>query len=209
MAAESEAAQPGRWPITEAPLFEIRIFDQPLDLGDETLLFTSANGVRAFLQNSPRRDLTALCAGVRTTEAAEAAGLTAKCLGDTVDALAFALIAAPPPTPMRHICGRHVTGDLPGRLRAAGLSAEATPLYNQVALPLDPAIRSNLTEGRFDTVILMSPRTARLFAEAVGPLPQTLRLLCLSEAVAQPVRALGADVSVAAEPRQPSLLAIL
>src|SRR4029434_1828997 len=60
------------------PLLEIRhLEDAEIDLdGVQTLLFTSANGVRAFAALSPRRDLKAFTVGDGSAEAARQAGFS-------------------------------------------------------------------------------------------------------------------------------------
>ena len=60
------------------PLLEIRhLEDAEIDLeGVQALLFTSANGVRAFAAVSPRRDLKALTVGDGSADAARHAGFT-------------------------------------------------------------------------------------------------------------------------------------
>src|SRR3546814_8137965 len=61
-----------------APLLEIRIRrDTVLSLdGVSGLLFTSANGVRAFAANAARRDLAVWAVGEASAQAARAAGFS-------------------------------------------------------------------------------------------------------------------------------------
>jgi uroporphyrinogen-III synthase len=71
-----------------------------------------------------------------------------------------------------------------------------------------------LASGGLDGVILMSPRTAKTFAELAaghGLVTQAQRLVCycLSEAVAEAVRPLGGKIRVAARPREEDILALL
>jgi uroporphyrinogen-III synthase len=73
---------------------------------------------------------------------------------------------------------------------------------------------SLLKAGEVDGVILMSPRTAKTFAELVarhGLVTQASGLVCycLSEAVAEAVRPLGSKIRVAARPREEDILALV
>ena len=72
---------------------------------------------------------------------------------------------------------------------------------------------SLLEDGKLDGVILMSPRTAKIFAALLarhGLVTQGTRLVCycLSEAVAEVVSRLD-GVRVAARPREEDVLALV
>lgn len=194
-----------------APLLEIRHLplSRPVPQ-DVTLLFTSANGVAAWT-DAAGKPHAALCAGAATLRAAETAGHAAKQAGDTAAELADIVIAAPPDGPLWHVAGVHRAADLAGRLAEAGLPSTTVALYDQVTLPLPEPVGAALAAGEIGTVLLMSPRTARAFATATQALdlPPSLRLLCLSQAVAAPVRDLGVRVEVAELPRQEALLDLL
>src|SRR4051812_48630120 len=87
--AEKIAARGGE-PIL-APLLEIA--PRPFDLALErvrALLFTSANGVRAFATGSARRDVMALCVGDATADGAREARFAEvrSAAGDAGDLLA-------------------------------------------------------------------------------------------------------------------------
>jgi uroporphyrinogen-III synthase len=71
-----------------------------------------------------------------------------------------------------------------------------------------------LIAGRLDGVVLMSPRTAAIFAALVvrhDVITQASRLdcYCLSVAVAQAVEPLKARTIVAARPREEDILALI
>ena len=77
------------------PLLEIRhLEDAEIDLqGVQALLFTSANGVRAFAALSPRRDLKALTVGDGSAEVARQAGFgTVESAKGDVEALAALVV---------------------------------------------------------------------------------------------------------------------
>ena len=82
------------------------------------------------------------------------------------------------------------------------------------ATSLPESALSVLNAGKLDGVILMSPRTAAIFAALVvrhGALTQASRLdcYCLSAAVAQVVESLQARAIVAARPYEEDILALL
>lgn len=187
--------------------------------GVRALLFSSANGVRAFTQASERRDLAAFAVGPATATAACAAGFTTVETADG-DSDALARLVGerlkPDDGPLIHIAGRAVAGDLVGQLRARGFAIERIALYDAVpAEALSPAVAQDLGAGRIDAVLLFSPRTAATFARLVDAAGRADALkactaLCLSQPVAETVARLPwKQVRVAAKPDQDSLLALL
>ncbi len=79
-------------------------------------------------------------------------------------------------------------------------------------LPADAV--SLIKDGKIDGVILMSPRTAKTFADLLarhGLVTQGKRLVCycISKAVAEVLSPLGFRVRVASHPREEDVLALL
>jgi uroporphyrinogen-III synthase len=187
------------------PLLSIRVLrDAALDLaGVQALLFTSANGVRAFAELSPRRDLPALAVGEATAVAARAAGFAevSSAGGDVRDLARLARDKLQPGDgALFHAAGSAVAGDLAGELEAAGFTLRRAVLYEaKPAERLSADTRMRLREGGFDWVLFFSPRTAATFVkliEAATPeerakldtgLART-EALCLSPAVADAVQ---------------------
>jgi len=202
------------------PLLEIRHLDgAELDLdGVQALLFTSANGVRAFAALSPRRDLKALTVGDGSAEAARQAGFSnvESAKGD-VEALAALVVDRLKPEDgiLFHAAGTVTAGDLKARLEGLGYRVRRAQLYEaKIATALSPETRANLTLGGIDAVLLFSPRTAGTFAElwqAAGSPPLArIHALCLSAAVAREIGNLGwAAVEIADRPDLPSMLALV
>ena len=204
-----------------APLLDIKIIaGDSLNMdGVQAVLFTSANGVRAFVARCSGRDVPALCVGDATGREAHAAGFThIKSAGGDVAALA-ALVAAecdPAAGALLHPAGSKVAGDLAGRLQGAGFTYRREIMYEAIkAEALPQAAHVALAAGRVDGVLLYSPRTGTAFAALVSGagLGNTLGRVtayCLSPAVAQQVQDLPwAAVKVAASPDQDALLALL
>ncbi len=117
-----------------APLIEIALIeDVSVDLsGVQGVLFTSANGVRAFAHAVPDRGLPAFCVGNATANAARAAGFAkVESASGDVETLA-ALVRErlkPADGALVHAAGTVVAGDLGGSLEAAGFEVCRVRLY--------------------------------------------------------------------------------
>jgi uroporphyrinogen-III synthase len=193
--------------------------DAEIDLdGVQALLFTSANGVRAFAAHSTRRDLKVLTVGEGSADAARDAGFSdVAAAGGDVDALAALAVARlnPQGGPLFHGAASALAGDLQGKLEAAGFTLRRAVLYEaKTATGFSPETRMNLALGGIDMVLLFSPRTARTFAElwrsAEQPSLQKATALCLSAAVAREIAELGWQrVQTALQPDQDSMLALV
>jgi uroporphyrinogen-III synthase len=205
---------------TIEPLLEIvPRAEAEIDLaGVQALLFTSANGVRAFAAKSSRRDIPVLTVGDGSAAAAREAGFTTvAAAGGDVEALAKLVIDTidPKAGALFHGAASALAGDLQGRLEAAGFTLRRAVLYDaKTATAFSPETRMNLTLGGVDMVLLFSPRTARTFAElwrgAEQPSLARTTALCLSAAVAREIGEMGwQKVAVAEKPDQPSMLGLV
>ena len=185
--------------------------------GVQALLFTSANGARAFAELSPRRDIGVLAVGDATASAARELGFTAvESAGGDVQALARLVKQRLKPAggPLFHAAGSAVAGDLAEILAAGGFDLRRRMLYESAtATALSPETSAALKAGRIDLVLLFSPRTAVTFAElarAAAVDASEMTALCLSPAVATAVSGLAwKKVEVAEKPDLPSLLALV
>ncbi|MEM8658136.1 MAG: uroporphyrinogen-III synthase [Pseudomonadota bacterium] len=200
-----EAAMPGCWDCVLAPVMEIRLRPiAPVATGQ--FLFTSANGVRAWVAAQDTRG-RAFCVGPQTTAAAREAGFQATQLGATVAELGDVL-STRPKNRFLHVRGAHVRGALAQRLRQAGHEVEEVVAYDQAPIPLPAPILEDLGEGRIHVVTLFSPRSARLLMEQVASgLHHTTTLVCLSPAVAQASGAVPDRIVTATEPTRAAMLA--
>jgi uroporphyrinogen-III synthase len=216
--------------VAVEPLLAVRVLqgtEVPLD-GVQAVLFTSANGVRAYAALSPRRDLPALCVGDATAAAAQAAGFTSvRSAGGDVRELAVLAreTLKPEDGALLHAAGTAVAGDLAQLLGADGFTVRRVELYEAVPIEaLSPATLKAIAAAEFDMVLLFSPRTAATFVkllhaaeEADGVSPASLIVgcarmlaLCLSPGVAQAASEITwAAVRVAARPDLPSMLALV
>jgi uroporphyrinogen-III synthase len=199
-----------------APLLEPRWFDgAELDLGGiAAILVTSANGVRALVRRTPRRDIPVFAVGPQTTEEARAAGFTRV---ENADGDARALAAAvprwmaPDAGPLLHVCGEDSVGHLAEDLSSLGYAVCRETLYAIDAVPMPPQAIEALRNDALDAALFFSPRSARIFLEQAAGLPlRAVTAFCISPATAAalPKSRFGA-VRVAAKPNQDALLALL
>jgi uroporphyrinogen-III synthase len=219
--AERLAAR-GHEPVL-APLLPIEsATDVPLELdGAQALIVTSRNALRALASH---RDLAAslrlplFAVGEATAKAATDLGFTKVTSGPGTGEGLSRLIAdalSPSAGALVHLAGETVAFDLKSALQTKGLALRQPVLYRAVAATrLPESVLSLLNASKLDGVILMSPRTAAIFAALMvrhGALTQASRLdcYCLSAAVAQAVEPLKARAIVAAGPYEEDILALL
>ena len=186
--------------------------------GVQALLFTSANGVRAFAALSPRRDLKVFTVGDGSADAARQAGFaTVESAKGDIEALAALVVDRLKAEDgiLFHAAGTVTAGDLKIRLEGLGYQVRRAQLYEaKIATSLSTETRANLTLGGIDAVLLFSPRTAATFADlwrtAGSPSLGRIHALCLSAAVAREIGSLGwAAVEIADRPDLPSMLALV
>lgn len=182
--------------------------------GLQSLAFTSANGVRAFGQLSPRRDFSVFAVGPATAAAAKAAGFAQVTAGDGDGRALAERIAALSPAGEIGVAAPDLPAfDLAGALQAKGLTARRLILYRtEMATDVPPALRRALAAQAIDGVLLHSPRAAEALAglDLAAPIIADLELFALSEACAAPVRGLGwRRLQVARSPQDAELLKLI
>lgn len=194
--------------------------DATLDLnGVQAVLFTSANGVRAFAAMTATVDLPVFAVGDRTATAARKAGFArVESAGGDVTSLARLVTQRLVPTDgvVLHPAGTAVAGDLSGQLAADGFVVRRAVIYEaREATGFTGEVETALLDGEIDIVLFYSPRTATTFvnlAQASGleSACEKLEALCLSAAVADAADPImWRRVMVAPEPTQDALLATL
>jgi uroporphyrinogen-III synthase len=187
--------------------------------GVQALLFTSANGVRAFARRSPCLDRPVLTVGHATASAAREAGFqTVDSAGGDVEALAALALGRcrADGGALLHVAGSAMAGDLAGRLGQAGFTVRREILYDaRPAQALSAATVTDLAAQALSFVLFFSPRTARSFvslARGAGLAEpcRTVVALCLSGAVAAEAgQAPWKDIRTATRPEQDSMLDLL
>ena len=199
------------------PLLEVRNLSPTIDLsGVAALAFTSVNGVVAFARLDADRTRPVFAVGDRTGRAAREVGFAdvASADGD-VEALAGVIVgqASRLDGAVLHPSALEPAGDLLSPLAAAGLSAQRVAVYE--TFERDPASTTLAALDHLDAVLLHSPRAARRLSQLlIGRPTPSLRALCLSAAVAEPLEALVqagalAFVAFAPHPIETGLLDLL
>ncbi len=174
------------------------------------LIFTSQNGVRAFLQRSGRRDIPAWCVGDRTAAVAAGAGLRASSAGGDGASLAALLLEKGIRGPLLHLRGAQQAFDLVGALSRAGLSARDEVIYEQRPLPLTDAARGLLGSSAPVLAPLFSPGAARLFRDATVGVRAPLYLFALSAAVGAALSDCACTaLKIASRPDAEAMMALL
>jgi uroporphyrinogen-III synthase len=195
----------GAFPVV-APLLTIEphSFDAKTG-GVQALVFTSANGVRAFARASKARP-PAYAVGDATASLARRAGFQRVKSADGDSAELTDLIKAtldPKAGQIVHISGAHVAGDIIGALADAGFKGERRVAYEAVAArELPTAYRSPL-----DIVVFHSARAADVFVKLGAPNAGDMKAVCMSAPVAE-IASISPwkQVVVAPAPREDALL---
>lgn len=203
------------------PVIEIEALDAKIPRGEfAALLFTSANGVRAVAARNEcgaLQTLPVFAVGTHTADAAREHGFNrvSVAAGDASSLAQIVTASLAPPARVLHLAGEHRAGDLPGALGRAGISVETVALYHaREADRLREDTAAAFRGGRMDAVLHYSERSAASFVRlgeraGIGEAVRAARHLCLSAAVAGPLKLFGARTEIARMPDEPALLALL
>lgn len=198
----------------------IKIEALPPDIIDRVytaLAFTSANAVRVAAANDFLKNIRVFAVGARTAQAAQEYGFErVTAAGGDVHALGERIVAElPSGAEVLHLAGEHRAGDLVGILARNGIKTKTTIIYRaRFSDGLKPETVTALREGRIGAVLHYSERSAAAFvrlAEAAGVADdiKKIRHLCLSSAVAEPLKSAGASAEIAASPDEEELFKLL
>lgn len=174
-----------------APLLEVQtLTDVAYDLyGVGALAFTSANGVRAFAQARPERDLKVFAVGRTTAEAARVARFrTVLSTDGNVEALAAGISARTREIKgaVLHPGAAELAGDLVGLLEGYGIEARRLVVYETHTLTLPDEEVARLATA--DIVLVHSAKVARALASALrGATAPGPKALGLSREVLKPL----------------------
>lgn len=203
------------------PVIEIEPMQPTKPVGEfAALVFTSANAVRLTAQSDVLKAyalLPVFSVGTHTAEVARECGYrdVAAAAGD-VNAL-HTLLAAELPASSRvlHPSGEDRAGDLPALLTHANVSVETIVIYRARArASLNDATIESVRGRKIDAVLHYSPRSAAIFvqlaeAAGIGADFRQMRHLCLSPAVAEPLKAFGISAEIAAAPEEAALFELV
>lgn len=184
--------------------------------GAQAVLFTSANGARAFAASSPQRDLPAYAVGDATARAAQAAGFRrVESAGGDIHALVALVTRRLDPASgiLIHAAASAVAGDLAGDLARAGFTVRRLRLYTAVAATeFNAEARGAIAAGTVGWAIFFSPRTAETFvtlarAARIADRVAAIAAVALSPAVAAALGGLQwRRTDIAAAPNEGALL---
>lgn len=209
---------------TVEPLLSISFASaDPLDLeGVQALIATSRYGLRA-LKSSPLRNaarkLPLFAVGRATAAEARALGFEMVVTGaGTAHELVAHIVSVAEPSAglIVHLAGETLSGDLKGELEAHGFRVAQPVVYHmQAATSLADDTVEQLALGEIEGVILMSPRTATIYASLMRKhglvsVARQLMHFCLSEAIARRLAPLGTvRAAIADAPRLEEVLALI
>ncbi len=187
--------------------------------GVQALLFTSANGARAFAGVCKRRDFPVFAVGDATSRAAKAAGFARveSAQGNSADLAELAAARLKPGSgDLLHVSAGEVAGDLAGVLAKAGFRLRRAAIYEALAAErLSAETQALIKRGGLDAALFFSPRTARCFVRLAGEaglkdgMAGTVAF-ALSAEVAGALREIGwRRIEVAQAPSEDALLAAL
>jgi uroporphyrinogen-III synthase len=190
--------------------------------GVQALIATSRNGVRALkshLSLALARTLPMFAVGKATAEEARALGFETVITGaGTANELVTHIVAVVDPSAglLLHLAGDHLAVDMCSELEAHGFRVAQAVVYRSVAAKtLSEETVEQLAEGEIDGVILLSPRTAAVYAslmrrQGLSTVARTLTHFCLSEAVARQLTPLRpVRTAIADAPRVQEVLALV
>ena len=135
--------------------------------------------------------------------------------GGTLDDLVNLMARARLEGPVFYPAGKHLSGDLAKALAPFGVMVVTARVYDMVPVEALPdVVISGLVGGDIGGVLLYSRRTAELLVKALdGQLDRTQRsriaMLCLSEAVAEPLMEAHFNrISLADHPSDEAMMAL-
>ena len=214
-AEEAEAL--GFTPLFEPLLKIVPLKAPPLPTqAPQAVLFTSANGVRVFVNAYGRLNCPAYAVGDATAQAAQQAGFApVQSAGGDADALAALVQDELEPSAglLIHAAGESVAGNLKGVLSNVGFSVMRLPLYRaEKARSLTRDLLIRFEKAEIVHAAFFSPRTAAAFvklaqAAGIGEKMRATAASALSANVAFELRALPwRSIDCASEATQEALL---
>ncbi|HEX2840784.1 uroporphyrinogen-III synthase [Hyphomicrobium sp.] len=207
--------------ITHAPLLTVHTVGKlPSLAGVQGFIATSRNGLKAVAPLPEHaQSLPLLAVGPGTGELGRELGFRqviegpgtgrelAEIIRETIDPGAGALV---------HLAAETLAFDLKGALAGDGFEVRTEVVYRTDPVSTLPADATTaLRDHRIDGVVLMSPRTARVYAKLAadgGLVAETRKVVhfCLSDAVARELCPLGTVKTVVARlPNSQEMLALI
>jgi uroporphyrinogen-III synthase len=200
------------------PVLEVESLPFSAELAEiSAIAFTSSNAARIASTIENIKNVPVFAVGTRTAEVARESGFqnVGVAAGD-VNALGELMAAElPPGARVLHLAGEDRAGDLAGHLARHGIKVETRIVYRaRVSGNMKSETVEALRSGKVDAVLHYSERSAAAFvrvldAAGIGDEVPKPRHLCLSSAVATPLKLYGIHPEIAAAPEEAALLALL
>lgn len=202
-----------------APLMLRQTLDTslPPPEGFTAMVLTSANAIRSLADRGvleQYRHLPVFAVGDHTAREANEAGFArvssaAGAFQDLVNAMTIARV----PGPIFYPTGKHQSADLAKALAPLGVMVATAKLYDMVAAEALPAGVLAQLGHEIGAVLAYSRRSAEIFAKLAAGMPRQdrsrLAMLCLSEAVAEPLlEARFSRISLADRPDEDGMMAL-
>ncbi len=171
-----------------------------------TLIFTSGNGLRFFVDYSDYRGHKIITVGDVTAKAAREAGFddVISADGTSHDVTEYCLGHLPKDVPVIHCAGAHIRGSVTEDLRAAGYQARRDIYYQT-----EPAEKlPKLDISQLSYIALYSPLAAKTLA-SFQPDLSGLTTLSISAATDAELGDMPARRLIAAAPNEAAMLALL
>lgn len=202
-----------------APLLQLEPVAADLSGDWAGVIVTSANALRAAEGKlGALLSLPLYAVGTRTAEAARDAGFSRIHTAEG-DARALTKLIASEASKVSgsllYLAAEQRAADLEADLMPHGVTAKTRVVYRMLALPLPAELSDALRAERLDAVLHYSKRSAETFlagASVTGLNAQALaiRHLCLSEQVAAPLAAAGANnVAIAGMPDDSAMISLI
>jgi uroporphyrinogen-III synthase len=207
--------------VLVAPLMRVEPVAADLGGGWGAVIITSANAPGAISAHPACAALLKLpvfAVGRRSADAARAAGFADVIMagGDLADLVRLiAEQGADAQAPLLYLAGENRAADLIGELATHGIAAEMRIVYRAVTAPFPAELISALKAGDIDAVLHFSRRSADNYLAGGGKAgiaeqALSVRHLCLSAQIAEPLRGAGATrIAVAKRPDEAALIALL
>jgi uroporphyrinogen-III synthase len=208
--------------VTRAPLLSVSYPGTLPSLdGAQALIATSRNGLKAVADLLPGAalHLPLYAVGPATAALGRRMGFQRVVEGAGTARELEALILAeakPDAGAFVHLAGDTLAYDLKSALAASGFTVRTEVVYQTREAGEFPAhVVDTFRAGAFDGVILMSPRTARVYARlardcGLSGAARSMAHFCLSEAVGRELASLGSvRIEVASLPNSQEMLALI
>jgi uroporphyrinogen-III synthase len=207
--------------VTHVPLLSVTLSGpMPPLAGVQALIATSRNGLRAVAPLSAEAlALPLFAVGPATATLGRELGFrrviegpgTGRELADVIRSQ-----VDPAAGPLIHLAGDTLAFDLQSALAGDGIKVRTEVVYRtEPVSSLAPEAADGLRDGSFEGVVLMSPRTARVYAKLAADAGLVAALgevvhFCLSQAVCRDLAPLGSlKTKVARSPNSQEMLALI